>query len=213
MVDTLPAPERTLQQRMEALGYANWVRVRRATFKRDMKAGKESLPEALLFPPDWLLTAKVFDVMMAAPKYGRVKVNKALLLLRISPSKTVGGMSARQRIALVSHLRGIPQLPQPVRYSAPATEQVPLSPVAELEPCSGPLPTTFQRTVLALAVHDFGEINHTNLLAAATALGSNPAAVEHACEQLQEKRLMTITGRPTDAGRSHSSVLPAAAAA
>jgi hypothetical protein len=47
----------------------------------------------------------VFDMLLAVPKYGRVKVNKILVLCRISPSKTIGGLSERQRSELVSLLR------------------------------------------------------------------------------------------------------------
>ena len=36
-------------------------------------------------------------MLLAVPKYGRVKVNKMLLTCRISPSKTIGGLSERQR--------------------------------------------------------------------------------------------------------------------
>ena len=50
-------------------------------------------------------TAKVFDMLLAVPKYGRVKVNKVLVQCRISPSKTIGGLSQRQRTELVSMLR------------------------------------------------------------------------------------------------------------
>ncbi len=51
------------------------------------------------------MTMKVFDLLLAVPKYGRVKVNKTLTQCRISPSKTVGWMSPRQRAELVSLLR------------------------------------------------------------------------------------------------------------
>jgi hypothetical protein len=56
-------------------------------------------------PPDFIETAKVFDMLLAVPKYGRVKVNKVLMVCRISPSKTIGGMSDRQRAELISMLR------------------------------------------------------------------------------------------------------------
>ncbi len=56
-------------------------------------------------PPDYVETAKVFDMLLAVPKYGRVKVNKILTQCRISPSKTIGGLSQRQRAELVSLLR------------------------------------------------------------------------------------------------------------
>ena len=46
-------------------------------------------------------------MLLAVPKYGRVKVNKVLLQCRISPSKTIGGLSQRQRTELVSMLRRV----------------------------------------------------------------------------------------------------------
>ncbi|MFZ1993355.1 MAG: integration host factor, actinobacterial type [Solirubrobacteraceae bacterium] len=99
------APERSLVQRMEALQRANDIRSRRAQLKRDLKAGRSPIHELLLDPPDYLQTAKVFDLLLAVPKYGRVKVNKILGQCRISPSKTLGGLSERQRGELVALLR------------------------------------------------------------------------------------------------------------
>jgi hypothetical protein len=90
---------------MEALQRANDIRSRRAQLKRDLKAGRQPIAELLLNPPEYLETAKVFDLLLAVPKYGRVKVNKILTNCRISPSKTIGGMSERQRAELVDLLR------------------------------------------------------------------------------------------------------------
>jgi hypothetical protein len=99
------APERSLVQRMDALQRANEIRTKRAQLKRDLKGGRISIHDLLLTPPDYLETAKVFDMLLAVPKYGRVKVNKILVQCRISPSKTIGGLSQRQRNELVSLLR------------------------------------------------------------------------------------------------------------
>ena len=99
------APERSLVQRMEALQRANEIRTRRAQLKRDLRAGRASIHQLLTEPPDWVETAKVFDMLLAVPKYGRVKVNKILQQCRISPSKTIGGLSERQRAELVGMLR------------------------------------------------------------------------------------------------------------
>ena len=99
------APERSLTQRMDALARANEIRTRRARLKRDLKAGRTHIHGLLLDPPEYLLTAKVFDLLLAVPKYGRVKVNRILTHCRISPSKTIGGLSERQRNELVSYLR------------------------------------------------------------------------------------------------------------
>ena len=97
-------PERSLTQRMEALKRANEIRTRRATLKRDLKGGRVKIHGLLLDPPEYLQTAKVFDLLLAVPKYGRVKVNRILTHCRISPSKTIGGLSERQRNELVSYL-------------------------------------------------------------------------------------------------------------
>jgi hypothetical protein len=99
------APERSLVQRMDALQRANEIRTQRAKLKRDLKAGRASIHDLLKSPPEYLETAKVFDMLLAVPKYGRVKVNKILVTCRISPSKTIGGLSERQRNELVSMLR------------------------------------------------------------------------------------------------------------
>jgi hypothetical protein len=98
-------PDRSLTQRMDALKMANTIRSRRAELKRELKTGKADIRQLLLDPPEWLLTAKVFDFLLATPKYGRVKVNRILTQCRISPSKTIGGLSERQRGEIVSYLR------------------------------------------------------------------------------------------------------------
>ena len=99
------APERSLVQRMDALSKANHIRTRRAQLKRDLKGGRASIHTLLLDPPEWIETAKVLDMLLAVPKYGRVKANKILTQCRISPSKTIGGLSERQRAELVQQLR------------------------------------------------------------------------------------------------------------
>jgi len=99
------APERSPLQRMEALERANYIRTTRARLKKDLRAGRVSIFPLLDEPPEYLGTAKVSEILLAIPKYGRVKVNKALKECRISPSKTFGGLSPRQREELVAFLR------------------------------------------------------------------------------------------------------------
>jgi hypothetical protein len=98
-------PKRSLTQRMAALERANEIRTKRARLKRELRRGRVNPQGLLLSPPDYILTAKVSDLLLAVPKYGKVKVNKILSQCRISPSKTIGGLSARQRAELVSYLR------------------------------------------------------------------------------------------------------------
>lgn len=99
------APPRSLTQRLDALDEANRIRSYRAKLKRDVKAGRTQVEELLLNPPEDLLTMKVFELLMCTPKRGRVKVNKIMTVCRLSPSKTVGGMSERQRNEIVDRMR------------------------------------------------------------------------------------------------------------
>jgi hypothetical protein len=100
----LQTPVRSHDQRLEALSRANEVRVARARLKQDLRGGHVRVADVLLDPPGYLLTAKVFDVLLAVPKLGRVKGARALNQCRISQSKTVGGLSERQRAELVALL-------------------------------------------------------------------------------------------------------------
>jgi hypothetical protein len=100
------APERSLDQRMDALTKANEVRSRRAALKADLKRGGVSIRDVLVAPPAFLLTAKVSDLLMAAPKCGKVKSARIMEQCRISPSKTIGGLSERQRSELLTHFGG-----------------------------------------------------------------------------------------------------------
>ena len=95
------APLRSLDQRMDALRRANDIRVKRAKLKKDLKDGRVQIDEVLQSPPEYVSTAKVIDILMAVPKFGRVKAARFLNQCRISQSKTVGGLSDRQRTELI----------------------------------------------------------------------------------------------------------------
>lgn len=105
------APSRTMQQRLAALERANDVRSRRARIKEQIRdsgktGAREQVAELLTEPPPVLDTMKVWDLLIAQPTFGRVKTGKTLGKVRVSPSKTVGGLSPRQRGDLVRLLRG-----------------------------------------------------------------------------------------------------------
>lgn len=103
--DAISTPDRSPSQRMDALRLANAIRSERAALKRDLKTGRVRIEQVLGNPPEYLHTAKVSDIMLAVPRYGRVKVAKVLQRCRISPSKTVSGLSERQRTELIEALR------------------------------------------------------------------------------------------------------------
>jgi hypothetical protein len=82
------APARSLNQRMEALQRANQVRSKRAALKADLKRGKASIVTVLGDPPEFLASAKIME------------------MCRVSQSKTVGGLSDRQRRELLAYFGG-----------------------------------------------------------------------------------------------------------
>ena len=94
-------PSRSLDQRLDALDRANRIRVQRAQLKRELKSGQTSFDRILLDPPDYVLTAKVYDMLLAVPRLGRVRAGRLLTQCRISQAKTIGGLSERQRGELV----------------------------------------------------------------------------------------------------------------
>src|SRR4029453_7487472 len=96
------APVRSLDQRMEALQRANDIRVRRAQLKKDLKDGRAQIESILLDPPDYVSTAKGVDMLMAVPEFGGAKAGRLVNQCRTSQSKTVGGLSERQRAELVN---------------------------------------------------------------------------------------------------------------
>lgn len=102
---TTQAPERSLEQRLTALARANDIRIKRASVKRELKAEQVSFLELLGNLPDYLTTAKVYNVLLATPTYGRVKVNKILSRCAIPPNKAMGSLSERQVRALRDALR------------------------------------------------------------------------------------------------------------
>jgi hypothetical protein len=90
---------------MDALRRANEIRSQRAELKKRLKSGDLAVYDLINAPPDYVLTAKVFDMIVAAPKYGKVKATRLLNQCRISQGKTLGGLSDRQRQELVELLR------------------------------------------------------------------------------------------------------------
>jgi hypothetical protein len=73
--------------------------------KRDLAAGKVGLAEILARPPACARTARVGDLLLALPKIGSVKAGRILARCHISDSKTVAGLTDRQRAKLTDLFR------------------------------------------------------------------------------------------------------------
>jgi transposase len=93
------------EQRRRALRQANQVRSERARLKKDLATGKVGLPEILARPPVCVRTARVFDLLVALPKIGSVKAGRILTRCRIADSKTLAGLTDRQRAELTNLFR------------------------------------------------------------------------------------------------------------
>ena len=95
---------RQLERRAIALRQANEVRSRRAKLKRQLREGGVRLDEVLAAPADYLATAEVFDLLVAAPKIGPVKAARLLTTAGVGQSKTVSQLTERQRGRLIELL-------------------------------------------------------------------------------------------------------------
>lgn len=104
---TVSTPERSIEQRMAALEKANAIRTQRAAWKRAVKRREVDPLAVLADPPAEFASMKVLDALLAMPKVGRVKASSMLRLAQASPSKTLAGLSERQRGALLALMRGV----------------------------------------------------------------------------------------------------------
>lgn len=99
-------PARSREQRLAALALANTVRLGRAELKRALRERRVPIGEVIACPPEEAARAKVSELLLAVPKFGRARVARLLRQCGISEAKTVGGLSARQRAELVRRLAG-----------------------------------------------------------------------------------------------------------
>jgi hypothetical protein len=95
---------------MVALERANQVRTLRAMFWREMRAAGRPESDRMMAlildnPPEWALTWKVEHLLTRAPHVGRVVTLRLMRTIGMSPGKTVGGLTPRQREGLVFWFR------------------------------------------------------------------------------------------------------------
>jgi hypothetical protein len=97
--------KRSHDRQMIALKRANEVRIARAKLKQKLREGKLRVEHILARPPAHVSTAQVLDLLVAVPKIGPAKATRLLNTARVTPSKTVGGLTDRQRTRLIELLR------------------------------------------------------------------------------------------------------------
>ena len=98
-------PGRSREQRLRALEQANEVRTARAELKKELASGKIELAQILADPPPCVRTARVRDLLLVLPKIGSVKAARILAHCGIAHSKTLAGLSERQRGELINFFR------------------------------------------------------------------------------------------------------------
>jgi hypothetical protein len=96
---------RSREQRLRALQQANDVRTARAELKKELAAGKIELVQILADPPPCVRTARVRDLLLVLPKIGSVRAARILAHCGIAHSKTLAGLSERQRGELINFFR------------------------------------------------------------------------------------------------------------
>lgn len=98
--------DRTYRQRLDSLEIANHVRTARSRMKTAFRQGHADPAAIAADPPEWAGSMRVVKFLEAAPGVGPVKARKMLRAGGMSESKTLAGLSARQRDVLVSMLKG-----------------------------------------------------------------------------------------------------------
>lgn len=94
----------TRTQSMDALQAANAVRTGRKELKRDLRIGKQDARKLLAEPPELIHTAQVGDFLRWVPWVGTVRARQIARRAGVSPSRSVGHLSARQRAEIAARL-------------------------------------------------------------------------------------------------------------
>ncbi len=104
----LEAPGRTLMQRQQALQRANEIRTWRAQLKRDVHDLHVLVHDVIADPEERLLSMQLRYLLKAVPHFGEARIMRVYKRVGISSTKTVGGLTDRQRTCLLAALRDEP---------------------------------------------------------------------------------------------------------
>ena len=92
------------EQHLQALEYANRVRLARARMKRRIGAGELSAAEVILSCPWQAHSMSISDLLMSQKRWGRARCRRLLVSLGVPENKQVGTLTERQRLALAAVL-------------------------------------------------------------------------------------------------------------
>jgi hypothetical protein len=106
-VNRVALPPLTPEQRASALAKAAAARKARAELKVRLKSSDTTLDDVLADGSDEVIgKMKVVAVLEAMPGVGKVRAQRIMERLEISPSRRVRGLGAKQREALVREFSG-----------------------------------------------------------------------------------------------------------
>lgn len=116
------------QQHLQALEYANRVRLARAEMKRRIAAQELSAAEVILTSPWQSESMSISDLLMSQKRWGRARCRRLLLWVGVPENKRIGTLTERQRRALASVLSSSdPARPSRARADADAHAAPPAS--------------------------------------------------------------------------------------
>jgi len=99
-------PPLTPEQRSAALEKAAAARKVRAELKVRLKASGTTLDDVLADQDEVVAKMKVVAVLEAMPGVGKIRAQRIMERLEISPSRRVRGLGSKQREALVKEFSG-----------------------------------------------------------------------------------------------------------
>jgi hypothetical protein len=113
------------EQHLQALQYANRVRLARADMKRRIAAGGLSAAEVVLSCPWQAHSMSISDLLMSQKRWGRTRCRRLLVSLGVPENKQVGTLTERQRLALAAVLTA-KNAPPDAEAAAPASTAAPM---------------------------------------------------------------------------------------
>lgn len=93
-----------MDQPLEALAWGNHVRSYRSMIKREIRAGRIDIRELLSDPPDEVLDATVYQMIMALHYIGRTRTLYTLRMSDCSEFTKIGNLTRRQLDKLLREL-------------------------------------------------------------------------------------------------------------
>jgi len=91
-------------QHMQALAYANRIRLARAALKRSVGAGEREVAEVVRSSPMEVQSMTLSELLTSQRRWGRTRARKFLLSVALTENKQIGSLTQRQRLLLCTEL-------------------------------------------------------------------------------------------------------------